>query len=112
MMVRSGFGVRLNHDGTSPQLTGPCTRVRDSGSPRHSRALRCIGIEFPGPHNFHAVLLPVQCVPHSQIEGLRTEYPSTAFRMQVCYEGTTEKRSREGLFRQRETINLARRQQL
>ena len=44
MMVRSGFGVRLNNYGTSPQLTGSCTRVRYSSSPCHSRALRCVGI--------------------------------------------------------------------
>ena len=82
--------MRLNNYRTRPQLTGPCTRVGDRGSPCHSRALRRVGIEFPGPHNFHALLLPVQCVPPSQIEGLRTEYPSTAFQMQVCYEGRTE----------------------
>ena len=44
MMVRSGFCVRLNNYGTSPQLTGPCTRVGYGGSPCHSRGLRCVGI--------------------------------------------------------------------
>jgi len=83
MMVRARFGVRLNNNGTSPQLAGPSTRVRNGGCPRHSRGLGSVGIQFPSVHNLHAVLFPVQVFIPS-IWRDDKEYPSTAFQTQVC----------------------------
>lgn len=63
VVVGTCFCVRLNNYGTSPQLTGPCTRAGNSGRPRHSGGLGRVGIQFPGSHNFHAVLFPIHSCP-------------------------------------------------
>src|SRR5450755_2946907 len=59
MVVGAGFGVRLNHNGTGPQLTGPGTRMSDGGCPRHSRGLGRVGVQFSRMHDLYAVLFPV-----------------------------------------------------
>lgn len=82
VMVGRRFGVRLNHYRTSPQLTSACSRVRNGRCPRHSRGLRCVAVQFPSPHNFHAVLFPIQVFTPSTEQDSK-EYPSTAFQTQV-----------------------------
>ena len=81
VMVGSGFRVGLNHYSASPQLAGACTHIRYGGSPRHSGSLGCVGIQFPGSHNFHAVLLPVQCVsPCRVLRDYERSIPAPRFR--------------------------------
>jgi len=59
VMVWAGFGVWLNNHRTSPQLTGPGTRVRNRGGSCHSRRLGRVGVQLPCAHDFYSMRLPI-----------------------------------------------------
>ena len=92
MMVRGRLSVGLNNYGTSPQLTGPGTRLRDGGCPCHSRTLGRVGVQLPRAHNFHAVLFPVQTFTLFLHGGTTRSIPATRFRRK--YAGRAETQTR------------------
>jgi len=78
-MVWSGFGVRLNNYGTSPQLTGP-VRAFVMAAERVIPGLCGVLISnSPTRTIFTPFCFQSNMYPPSQIQGLRTEYPSTRF---------------------------------
>jgi len=62
VVVGAGFSVRLNNDGTGPQLTGPGTRVSNGSGPRHSRGLGRVRIQFARVHDLYALFFPVHAI--------------------------------------------------
>ena len=60
MMVDAGLRVRLNRDGTSPDLLGPDPGVVDRGLPKHAGSLGCVGIEPVPRNNPYTVVLPAR----------------------------------------------------
>jgi aminopeptidase N len=60
MMMRTRLRIRLNNNGSSPELTRTGAGVSDGRGARHAGGLRRIGIQFAGTHNLDAVLFPIR----------------------------------------------------
>src|SRR4029077_14699534 len=79
MMMWTSFSVRLNDDGTGPQLTGPGAGVRNGSGPCHTGGLGRIAVHVPRVHDLHAGFFPNQYSPPfpSRKLLLRRDCPST-----------------------------------
>ena len=63
VVMRSGFRIRLDDDGSCPELRGSGASIGDCGSPRHAGCLWSIDIEVTGADNSDPLMFPVALFP-------------------------------------------------
>src|ERR1700674_593462 len=59
VMVRPGARVRVNHDGSGPELLRSGSGVGDRGGAGHSGSLQSVGVKLAGANDAYAVMLPI-----------------------------------------------------
>lgn len=59
VMMRAGFGVRMNADRAGPKLRSAGSSVSDCRGSVHAGSLRSVRVELAGAHDANAVKLPV-----------------------------------------------------
>src|SRR5581483_10261209 len=59
MVMRSGFCIGLNYDGTCPKPGGSGARACDSRGPSHAWSLWSVRVQFARPYYLDPVILPV-----------------------------------------------------